>query len=443
MGGDIKYAHLNHGFTDKDYDYKNVLERGGYMKTTIDKIGKWSVLGLVVALLTSLGATSVYAHGEKSQAAFMRMRTIIWYDLHWSEDSVKVNETVEITGKMHVFKGWPETVDKPEIAFLNIGIPGPVFIRQESYIGGQLVPRSVTLELDKDYEFKVVLKARRPGDWHVHTMMNISGGGPVIGPGKWVTITGSMANFKNQITTLTGKTVDIETFGEANIWGWHALWFAVGIAWIVYWCRGPVFLPRFIMCQAGRAKELISPAEKKVGIGFTIGTIVLVLFGYSNANSNYPITIPLQGGLQRNMTALPNMEADVHVKVDEATYRVPGRAMKLVLTVHNGGDTPVQMAELQAGAIRFLDGNVYEDDTRYPEDILAPTGLEVDDNAPLQPDETRTYTVTASDAAWEIERMADIIYDPDSRFGALLFWVGADGSRTRSSIQGPLIPVFM
>ena len=27
-------------------------------------------------------------------------------------------------------------------------------------------------------DLKVLLKARRPGDWHVHTMMNVEGGGP-------------------------------------------------------------------------------------------------------------------------------------------------------------------------------------------------------------------------------------------------------------------------
>lgn len=410
---------------------------------TINKIGRWSFMGLLAILITSLYATSVYAHGEKSQAAFMRMRTIIWYDLNWSKESVVVNEEVEISGKFHVFAGWPETVDKPEIAFLNIGIPGPVFIRTESYIGGQLVPRSATLELGNDYEFKVVLKARRPGQWHVHTMMNISGGGPVIGPGKWIEITGSMNNFKNNITTLTGKTVDIETFNEGTIWGWHALWYAIGVAWMVYWCKGPVFLPRFMMCQAGRGKELISATDRKVALVATVATFAIVLFGYTSANSKYPITIPLQGGLIREIPNLEGEEGDIHMKLDEATYRVPGRAMKMVMTVHNGTDGPVQLAEFQAGAIRFLDGDVYVDETLYPENILAPEGLAVSDNSPLQPDETRTYEVVASDAAWEIERMSDIIYDPDSRFGGLLFWLTDSGRRIRGTVQGPLIPVFI
>jgi len=172
------------------------------MKVLTDRIAHWSFVGLLLAFAaTSFYAPSVSAHGEKSQAAFMRMRTIHWFDLHWSKEKVAVGENVEISGKFHVFEGWPESVREPNVAFLNIGIPGPVFIRKESYIGGQLVPRAVRLEIGKTYEFRVVLKARRPGDWHVHTMMNVEGGGPIIGPGKWITIEGgSFADFKNPVT---------------------------------------------------------------------------------------------------------------------------------------------------------------------------------------------------------------------------------------------------
>ena len=67
-----------------------------------------------------------------------------------------------------------------------------------------------------------MLKARRPGDWHVHSMMNVKGGGPIIGPGKWVTITGSMSDFVNPVTTLTGQTIDLETYSLDGIYFWHA-----------------------------------------------------------------------------------------------------------------------------------------------------------------------------------------------------------------------------
>ena len=216
------------------------------MKILKDKVAKLSFVALLITITAAMFYTpTASAHGEKSQAAFMRMRTIHWFDLNWSKEEVPVNDTMTISGKFFVFSGWPETVDKPEISFLNIGIPGPVFIRAGSWIGGQLVPRSVSLELGETYEFKVLLKARRPGDWHVHTMMNVKGGGPIIGPGKWVTVTGSMGSFVNPITTLTGETIDLETYNLGNTYFWHAAWYAVGLIWVAYWARKPMFVPRF------------------------------------------------------------------------------------------------------------------------------------------------------------------------------------------------------
>lgn len=407
-------------------------------------ITKWSLVGLLTAVAaTSFYAPTASAHGEKSQAAFMRMRTIHWYDLNWSKEKVKVNDTVEVTGKFHVFEGWPETVAEPDVSFLNIGIPGPVFIRKASYIGGQLVPRSVRLEIGKTYQFKVVLKARRPGDWHVHTMMNVQGGGPIIGPGKWLTIEGSMSDFKNPVTTLTGQTVDLEDYNLSNTYFWHFLWYVVGVAWIFYWVRRPAFLPRFLMVNAGRADELVSGTDRKVGMAFAAATLVIVIFSYSSASSKYPITIPLQAGTLRGIQPIDMAKPTISVKVNDASYRVPGRAMTMKLTITNSGDKSVRLGEFYTASVRFLDSSVLKDTTGYPEDLLAEDGLEVSDNSALAPGQTRTVEVTASDAAWETYRLSDIIYDPDSRFAGLLFFFDASGNRQVVQIDAPLIPSFM
>ena len=414
------------------------------MKLIKDRIAHWSLAGLLLAVAaTSFYAPTASAHGEKSQAAFMRMRTIHWYDLKWSKEKVQVNEDVEITGKFHVFEGWPETVDEPDVSFLNIGIPGPVFIRKESYIGGQLVPRSVRLEIGKTYEFRVVLRARRPGDWHVHTMMNVQGGGPIIGPGKWITVEGSMSSFTNPVTTLTGQTVNLENFQLDNITFWHALWAVIGIAWIGYWSRRPIFLPRLLLADAGRADELVSNGDRKVAMGFFAATILIVIFGMSSANSKYPITIPLQAGTMRGMVPLDEKKSPVTVKVEDASYRVPGRAMRMKLTISNNGSAAVRLGEFYTASVRFLDSSVYRDTTGYPEDLLAEDGLNVSDNSPIAPGETRTVEVIASDAAWEVYRLSDIIYDPDSRFAGLLFFFDDSGNRQVTQIDAPLIPSFL
>ena len=409
-----------------------------------DKVAKLSFVALLITLTAAMFYTpTASAHGEKSQAAFMRMRTIHWFDLNWSKEEVAVNDTMTISGKFFVFSGWPETVDKPEISFLNIGIPGPVFIRAGSWIGGQLVPRSVSLELGETYEFKVLLKARRPGDWHVHTMLNVKGGGPIIGPGKWVTVTGSMGSFVNPITTLTGETLDLETYNLSNTYFWHALWYGLGLLWVAYWARKPLFVPRSIAVEAGKGDSLITPADKKVTLAFAVGTIVIVAASMSSTNEKYPITVPLQAGLLRGIKSIELPAPTVAVKVEDATYRVPGRAMQMTLTITNNGDSPVRLGEFNTAGVRFLDAAVAQDETGYPDDLLAEEGLTVSDNSAIAPGQSRTVQVTASDAAWEVYRLADLIYDPDSRFAGLLFFYDAAGNRQMVTIDAPLIPTFI
>jgi methane/ammonia monooxygenase subunit B len=411
------------------------------MKILKDKVAKLSFVALLVTITAAMFYTpTASAHGEKSQAAFMRMRTIHWFDLNWSKEEVPVNDTMTISGKFFVFSGWPETVDKPEISFLNIGIPGPVFIRAGSWIGGQLVPRSVSLELGETYEFKVLLKARRPGDWHVHTMMNVKGGGPIIGPGKWVTITGSMGSFVNPITTLTGETVDLETYNLGNTYFWHALWYGIGLLWVAYWARKPLFVPRLIAVEAGKADSLISAADKKVALGFGVGVIAIVAMSMASTNEKFPITTPLQAGLLRGIKSIELPVPTVAVKIEDATYRVPGRAMQMTMTVTNNGDSPIRLGEFNTAGVRFMDAAVSVDESGYPDDLLAEEGLTVSDNSPLAPGQSRTIQVTASDAAWEVYRLADLIYDPDSRFAGLLFFYDEAGNRQMVTIDAVVRP---
>ena len=414
------------------------------MKILKDKVTKLSFVALLITVTAAMFYTpTASAHGEKSQAAFMRMRTIHWFDLNWSKEEVPVNDTMTISGKFFVFSGWPETVDKPEISFLNIGIPGPVFIRAGSWIGGQLVPRSVSLELGETYEFKVLLKARRPGDWHVHTMMNVKGGGPIIGPGKWVTITGSMGTFVNPITTLTGETIDLETYNLGNTYFWHALWYGIGLLWMAYWCRRPIFVPRLLAVDAGKADSLITATDRKVALGFAVGTIAIVAMSMASTNEKFPITTPLQAGLLRGIKSIDMPVPTVGVKIEDATYRVPGRAMQMTMTVTNNGDSAIRLGEFNTAGVRFMDAAVSVDESGYPDDLLAEEGLTVSDNSPLAPGQSRTIQVTASDAAWEVYRLADLIYDPDSRFAGLLFFYDEAGNRQMVTIDAPLIPTFI
>jgi methane/ammonia monooxygenase subunit B len=198
-----------------------------------------------------------------------------------------------------------------------------------------------------------------------------------------------------------------------------------------------------VLAAEGRDDELVTGTDRKVAMAWAAATLLLVVFAYGSAESKYPITIPLQAGLLRGIHAAEMPKPSVAVKVEDATYRVPGRAMQMTLTLTNNGDRPVRLGEFYTASVRFLDPAVYKDTTGYPEDLLAEEGLEVSDNSPLAPGETRTVKVTASDAAWEVYRLADIIYDPDSRFAGMLFFFDDAGKRQIVEVDAPLIPTFM
>jgi methane/ammonia monooxygenase subunit B len=235
----------------------------------------------------------------------------------------------------------------------------------------------------------------------------------------------------------------LEDYNLGNTYFWHFFWYAIGVAWMVYWVRRPTFMPRLLMVDAGRADELVSGGDRKVAMGFAAATILIVVFAQSSANGKYPITIPLQAGTMRGIKPIDMPKSTVAVKVEDATYRVPGRAMRMKLTITNNGNSPVRLGEFYTASVRFLDSDVFKDTSGYPEDLLAEDGLSVSDNSAIAPGETRTVEVTASDAAWEVYRLSDIIYDPDSRFAGLLFFFDSAGNRIVQQVDAPLIPSFM
>jgi len=149
-------------------------------------------LGVLLLILCGLtfAPNTALAHGEKALEPFIRMRTIQWYDVMWSKDTLNVNDEVVITGKFHVAEDWPRGVPKPDAAYLNVSSPGPVFVRTERYLNGEASVSSAALKLGGDYDFKIVLKARLPGRYHLHPFFNLHDAGAVMGPGHWFEVAG-------------------------------------------------------------------------------------------------------------------------------------------------------------------------------------------------------------------------------------------------------------
>jgi methane/ammonia monooxygenase subunit B len=414
--------------------------------TCIISSGRALARGLLAAAAVAAGLTAAaapaLAHGERSQEPFLRMRTVQFYDTQWSATKVKVNDEVVVSGKMHMFADWPvEVVAPPNLAFLNIAAGGATFVRKSIEINGVNGARSNRLQLGGDYEYKMVLKARVPGKHHVHTMINVHTAGPIAGPGQYVTVEGSSSDFINPIKTLTGETIpDLDTYGVANVVTWHLVWVAILGVWLYWWLSRPLFIVRRKLVAEGAEDKLISPADRMLGAVMFVGTLVLVIGTYMYAEAKYPVTVPLQTGpLEVEPMIVPRA---IDVKVERATYEIPGRTVYMTLKVTNRADKPVQFGEFNSANVRFINPGVGKVDKGYPREMMAEAGLKVEPAGPINPGETKTVKLTAADAAWETEGLANLISDPDSRFGGMLFFFDSAGGRHMTSIGGPLLPVF-
>ena len=415
----------------------------------IKSIFKLGVLGLYGAAIgaASLAVTLVVdvapaaAHGERSQEPFLRMRSIQWYDMKWQAKVTKVNDIATMTGKFHLAEDWPRAVGKPGRAFFNVGSPSPVFVRLSTKLNGHPTFISGPLEIGRDYEFEVKLKARIPGRHHMHAMVNVKDAGPIAGPASWMNISGSWDDFTNPITTLTGKSIDLETFNFSNGVFWHIVWLGLGCFWIGYFVAKPMFLPRSRVLLAYGDELLTSPTDRKVGLAVAILTCAIVWGGYRYTESVHPYTVPIQAG-ESKVEPMPIAPNPVAIKVTHANYDVPGRALRVTMEITNNGDSAVNIGEFTTAGVRFVNklGQSHLDPD-YPRELVA-TGLSVDNDNGIQPGETREIKMEAKDALWEVQRLMALLGDPESRFGGLLMTWDQQGNRYINSIAGAVIPVF-
>ena len=401
---------------------------------------------LFLSMLFSLSILTLQparAHGEKNLEPYVRMRTIQWYDVKWSGQKLNVNSEVSVTGKFHVAEDWPVSVPKPDASFLNISTPGPVMIRTERYLNGKHYMNSIALQPGGDYDFKVVLKGRIPGRYHIHPFFNLRDAGQVMGPGARLDITGNASDFTNDIQTINGEKVNMETFGLENGIFWHSFWALLGTAWLLWWVRRPLFIDRYRMLNAGLEDELITPLDKTIGKAILVSVPLLVFVFYTMTVNKYPNTIPLQAALDQIPPLSTQVNTgEVDIETLRAEYHVPGRAMTLSLKIRNGSDNPIQLSEFSTGGIHFFNKALPHLVQNDAKNIVAAAGFSLDNSAPIQPGEQRTILMTAADGLWETEKLDGLIKDADSRLGGLLFLSNSTGERYINSISSAVIPQF-
>lgn len=415
------------------------------MKTL--KMKRMGVSGVLAGLMLVLLAGDVLAHGERAQLASMRMRTVHWFDTKVEPLNVKVGDIVTVTGKLMTSEWWPKQMASIEdTVYLNIGVPGPTFLRLHSEVNGVPMVRSTAFPLGKVYEYKTVLRARVAGRYHVHPILNVKDSGSLVDKGTWLEVaeSDSTAPFTNEVTTMLGDTIDLENYALGDVYGWHLVWLAIGLAYILYWLlRKELFIPRFIRVRAfgqDRANEIITKKDFVAGGVFFTLTLATILGGYLWAEHKYPITIPLQTG-KVDVVPIEVPTGDLEVVVDSASYALAGRSLTMRVNVTNHGDSPIRISEFLTANIRFLNPSVTESEIYPGEEMVAKDGLSVSVDA-VAPGQSVAVELVASDALWEQYRMTGIINDPDSRFAGLLFYYDDNGERFFQEVGGAILPAF-
>lgn len=389
-----------------------------------------------------VSAPNTWAHGERAQEPSLRLSTIQWYDTKWSHNRIGVNQELTVSGRFHVMANWPLEIPSPAgLSFMNVGVPGPVFIRTGSTINGVNGASSMSLELGRDYEYTIVLRGRVPGRYHVHPMLDVRDAGPILGPGKWVSVTGHAAAFTDPVTTLTGQHLDLAQYGLGAIAGWHLVWIAFALLWLGYWIRKPLLMQRYEAVQAGNGDRLITHTDRIAAAVMLALTLIMAIGQTVFTNAAYPVTVPLQSN-ETKVPALTQSPSQIKLLPEQVTYLVPGRSVQFRLRVTNFGAKPIRFGEFTTANLRFLNRAVVNAEPGYPQDLIAPAGLVVRPDEPIPSGASKEISLEATSSVWETDRLTALISDPTSRMGGLFMFYAPEGERSMVEFSSPIVPTF-
>nr|ANC58168.1 particulate methane monooxygenase PmoB subunit apoprotein [Candidatus Methylacidiphilum infernorum] len=412
----------------------------GSGKRKIKKILLALTVGGALAGCFSSSSFAVQGMGAKSQEAFLRMRTVVFYDTQFSfapTNRVKVGDEFTCTGKVMLMPTWPQEIPFSGISFFNFFVPGPQVLRKAIWVNEKYFQfNSVVLEKGGTYAYKMVLQARNPGTYPMGPMLSMEEAGPFIGPEEFLTIEGTNSRFTNPIKTLLGNTVDLENYGTARMISWTLLTTFVGVAWLVYWLSKP-FTRRLGLVAAGRKEELFNPMDRQVCFLFTVGTIVLVAAAAMITKAQYPVTIPIQE-TKYYIKPLPPEPTLIQAEVTDATYDVPARTLSFHIQVKNIGDKPVVLKEFLTANVRFLNPDIPGNNWNptFPEVNGGP--MKVSPSEPINPGESKTLEVSMQSAEWENQRLT-MYHETTNRFGGLLFFTDPSGTRQIYAIADQIV----
>ncbi len=426
---------------------------------------------LAAVLVLGLASTGVFAspasaHGEKSQEAFLRMRTIGWTNIQFTggrlvngETHVKQGENVTLKGVAKLMDTWPDTLaaGQPEIGYVNIATQGPAIMMLERTVNGVSAPGRLEVERGRFYEFEMKLMGRRPGRWHVHPSFAVKGAGTVLGPGQWVNVERVSGGFTSPVKLYNGDTINMENYGLNMVWIFQIIGFLFGMAWCIYWTAGkrnPDGSPKGIL---GGKRTVTNPAvtlsiplnDDGVAVGlnskrdhrvvnmFAIATGIFLLVGWIYQASAYPVKIPQQvvqfAPPQNAIDTAPKL-AKVNPLV--ADYDPDSRQMIIEVEVTNIHSGSIELAEFTTSTLTYVPtGGSAIAPAAYQQQVkVSPSG-------PIPAGQT-TKLVLTIDGNSLVEEHLVPTSESQLTIAGLMVFKDSSGSRSAEEIEEPLRPRF-
>ena len=422
---------------------------------------------LVLGIASTLAfASPASAHGEKSQEAFLRMRSVGWTDVQFTGGRLENGETHLVQGEFVTLRGvaklmdtWPDTLaaGAPRIGYINIATQGPCVMMTERSINGVSTPGRIEIAKGKYYAFEMKLMGRRPGRWHVHPSFAVKGAGTVLGPGQWINVEKKDGGFTSPVTLYNGKTINLENYGLNMVWIFQVLGFILGMIWILYWTAGkrnPDGSPKSWM---GGKRTVTNPAitlsiplnDDGVAVGLNskrdhravnmmlVATTIFLLVGWIYQASAYPVKIPQQVV----QFAPPDTKLDTAKQLAEANpivadYEPDSRQLTMEIEVKNISDSPITFAEFTTSTLTFVpQGGSATAPTSYQQQVnVSPSGA-------IQPGQTQKLIMKIDGNAFVDEHLVPTSESQLTMAGLMVF-KDAAGNESSVEIEEPLRPHF-
>jgi methane/ammonia monooxygenase subunit B len=343
-----------------------------------------ALLGLSVI---GLAAPAAYAHGERSQEAFLRMRTVAWQDVVFTggerdaEGDIVIaqGEKFTLRGIAKLMDQWPDTLaaGDPEIGYINIATQGPVVGMLTRTVNGVSAPGRLEIARGNYYDFEMTFMGRRNGRWHVHPTFAVKGAGTVLGPGAWIEVKKNPNGFTSPVKLYNGQTINLENYGLNFIWILQVLGFILGVIWVVWWTGGsmlgnPKWGPKWHRTVTNPAVTLSIPLnDDGVAVGLNrkadhrfsdilmIVTALFLLVGWIYAAAAWPVKIPQQVvQFEPPKTELDAATPLAEINPQQASLDRANRNLTLTLEVTNISPGPIQVREFVTSTLTFVASGV-------------------------------------------------------------------------------------